>query len=122
MVQVVDDEFAVAELLSDLLTDEGYHVVTAAGGKEGLARLRAAKPDLVLLDFMMPSLNGAEVLKTMAGDPTTRDIPVVMMSAISAPTLAEQCNGYAAFLRKPFKMSAVVETVARLIGGVRSSN
>ena len=58
-VLVVDDEFAVAELLSDLLTDEGYHVVTAAGGKEGLARLRSAKPDLVLLDFMMPSLTGS---------------------------------------------------------------
>ena len=116
-VLVVDDEFGIAEFLMDVLAEKGYSVITAANGKQALARIGEAKPDLVLLDFMMPVMNGAGMLKALAGDPTTRDIPVVMMSALGESAIAEECDGYAAFLRKPFKISTVIETVARLIAG-----
>lgn len=116
-VLIVDDEVGIAEVLADLLTDEGYHVVTAANGKHALRRLAEVKPDLMLVDFMMPAPNGAGLLRTMATDPATRDIPVVMMSSLDEAAVAERCTGYDVFLRKPFKISDVLDAVAGLIGG-----
>lgn len=116
-VLVVDDEFGIAEVLEAILTDEGYRVVTAINGQQGLARLAEARPDIVLLDFMMPVLDGPGMLRTMKADPAYRDLPVVMMSSLGEVAVAEACSGYAAFLRKPFRVPMVVQMVASLIGG-----
>lgn len=116
-VLVVEDEFGIAELLKDLLTDEGYHVETAFSGRQALARLEQAKPDIVVMDFMMPGLNGIDVLKTMTATPELKDIPVVMMSTLGETVIAERCSGYVAFLQKPFRLPEVIETISRLIGG-----
>jgi len=62
-ILIVDDEFGIAEFLTDLLVDKGYRVITAANGKQALARIAEEKPDLVLLDFMMPVMDGAATLK-----------------------------------------------------------
>ncbi len=82
-VLVVDDEFGIVDVLETVLTDEGYRVLTACNGKQGLARLSEKKPDVILLDFMMPILSGGEMLRAMAAEPAYQRIPVIMMSALS---------------------------------------
>jgi CheY-like chemotaxis protein len=114
-ILVVDDEFAMVEALSALLEDEGYHVVTAANGEEALAFLRAGSlPDLVLLDVMMPRLDGRDVLRRMQEDPELRALPVILMSAAAHP-LEEARLGSAVFLHKPFDLSALFRTIAALL-------
>ena len=112
---VVDDEFAMVEVLSALLEDEGYHVITAANGEEALARLREGTlPDLVLLDVMMPRLDGRDVLRRMQEDPVLQAIPVILMSAAAHP-LEEARLGSAVFLHKPFDLNVLFRTIASLL-------
>jgi CheY-like chemotaxis protein len=114
-VLVVDDEFGIAEVLAEVLGDAGYDVVTAIHGRQALERVATRRPDLILLDFMMPVMNGAATLAALAGDPAHRTIPVVMMSSLPEATVAVQARGYAAFLRKPFKIATMLETIARVL-------
>jgi CheY-like chemotaxis protein len=114
-ILVVDDEFGVGEVLDTILTDAGHRVLTAINGKQGLARLVETTPDVVLLDFMMPLLDGPGMLRAMAADPAHRDIPVIMMSSLDADTVAEKCGRYVAFLRKPFRAKQVIDIVARAL-------
>jgi len=115
-VLVVDDEFGIVDVLETILTDEGYRVLTACNGKQGLVRLSEEKPDVILSDFMMPILGGGEMLRAMAAVPDYQRIPVIMMSSLREEAVAERCKGYAAFLRKPFRVAAVLSTVARVLG------
>ena len=115
-VLVVDDEFGIVDVLEAILNDQGYRVLTACNGKQGLVRLAEQKPDVILLDFMMPILGGGEMLRAMAAEPACQRIPVIMMSSLSEDVIAERCKGYAAFLHKPFRAAAVLSTVARVLG------
>jgi CheY-like chemotaxis protein len=115
-VLVVDDEFGIVDVLETILTDEGYRIITASNGRQGLVRLAEEKPDVILLDFMMPILGGAEMLREMAAVPAHQRIPVIMMSSLGEQAVAERCKGYAAFLHKPFRAAAVVSTIARVLG------
>jgi CheY-like chemotaxis protein len=115
-VLVVDDEFGIVDVLETILTDEGYRVLTACNGKQGLVRLSEEKPDVILSDFMMPILGGGEMLRAIAAVPNYQRIPVIMMSSLREEAVAERCKGYAAFLRKPFRATAVLSAVARVLG------
>jgi CheY-like chemotaxis protein len=115
-VLVIDDEFGIAELIEAVLTDEGYRVLTAANGKQGLESLAKERPGLVFLDFMMPVMDGAAVLRSMAEDPSLQDIPVVVMSSMPETAVIERCSGYASFMRKPFRISEVLTFTEQLIG------
>ena len=115
-VLVVDDEFGIVDVVETILADEGYRVLTACNGKQGLVRLSEERPDVVLLDLMMPILGGAEMLRAMAAEPAHQRIPVIMMSSLREDVIAERCKGYAAFLHKPFRVAAVLSTVARVLG------
>jgi CheY-like chemotaxis protein len=114
-VLVVDDEFGIVDVLETILTDEGYRVLTACNGKQGIMRLSAEKPDVVLLDFMMPILGGTEMLRAMTAEPAYQRIPVIMMSSLRENVIAEKCSGYSAFLHKPFRAAVVLRTVARIL-------
>ena len=115
-VLVVDDEFGVAELFDAILTDEGYRVLTAINGRHGLELLAQERPDLMFLDYMMPVMDGAAMLRAIASDPALPGIPVVMMSSMPEATVAERCSGYVTFLRKPFKIAQVVALAEQLLG------
>lgn len=114
-ILVVDDEFGVAEVLAAELEDEGYRVVMAANGKHGLERLAESKPDLVVLDFMMPIMDGARMAAAMRSNPAYRDIPIVMTSAASESAVRARFDGFAAYLRKPFKISDLIRIVEGLL-------
>jgi len=110
-VLVVDDEFGVAEVLDAILTDEGYRVVTATNGRQALARIAEQRPDLMLLDYMMPILDGVAVLRALSADPTVSGLPVVVMSALPQEAIAIETRHYAAFLRKPFRIKTVLAAI-----------
>jgi len=95
----------------NLLTDEGYRVLTACNGKQGLVRLAEQKPDVVLLDCMMPILGGDGMLHAMAAVPGYQRIPVIMMSSLGEDVIAKDV-GLRRFLHKPFRVAAVLSTVA----------
>jgi CheY-like chemotaxis protein len=115
-VLIVDDEYGIAELLEAVLVDEGHRVLTASNGKHGLGILEEEKPDVIFLDYMMPVMDGAVMLSHMAANPALRNTPVVMMSSIPEATVAERCEGYALFLRKPFSVFHVLDVVSKLTG------
>lgn len=117
VVLVVDDEFGIAQLLEDVLGDEGHRVLVASNGRQALERVAKEKPDMVLTDFMMPVMDGAELINTMNADPALAGIPIVLMSSISEGTVAERCSGYTVFVPKPFKILDLIDLVADLSKG-----
>lgn len=114
-VLVVDDEFGTVEVLVAALEDEGYRVLTAANGRRGLERLEENKPDLVISDFMMPLMDGPTMVAAMRADPAFRGVPVIMMSAAPEDALRKHMDGYDAFLRKPFRIPALLQAVAAIL-------
>jgi CheY-like chemotaxis protein len=114
-VLVIDDEFGIAELLRAVLEDEGHKVATAPNGRQGLALLETDSPDIIFLDYMMPVMDGAAVLKELTGNGSPPSIPVVMMSSIPESSVAQRCSGYVLFLRKPFSVFDVIDVVNRLV-------
>jgi CheY-like chemotaxis protein len=117
-ILVVDDEPLIAMALQAALEDEGYQVVTAANGKQGLERLaEAPRPELVLLDMMMPVMNGPAMLKAMAADPGLRNIPVIVLSSLPEPTIRAQADGVAAILRKPYTADQVLDAIRQILDG-----
>lgn len=121
-VLVVDDEFGTVEVLVAALEDAGYRVLTAANGRRALESLEKSKPDLVISDFMMPLMDGAALVTAMRANSAFRDIPVIMMSAAPEAALRKHLNGYAAFLRKPFRVPALLELIASIFDGPRASS
>jgi CheY-like chemotaxis protein len=120
LILVVDDEFGVAEVLETILADVGHEVVTAANGRQALERAKERLPDLVLLDFMMPIMDGPSVLKAMRKAPALRNIPAVIMSSLPESAISKSVGGmYAAFVRKPFRLNTVLDTVNVVLGQQR---
>jgi CheY-like chemotaxis protein len=115
-ILVVDDEFGVVEVLTAALEDEGYRVVSAANGRHGLERLAENQPDLVILDFMMPILDGPGMARAMKANPAYASIPIVMTSAVAESSMRERFEDYQAFLRKPFRADALIRLVRSILG------
>ncbi len=118
-VLIVEDEFAIADLLEMALTDEGYHVVKAANGRQGLERLAENPPDLVITDFMMPVLDGAGMVQAMRQSDGQREIPVIMMSSMPEANVHARIDGYAAFVRKPFQVADLMRLIATILQAPR---
>jgi CheY-like chemotaxis protein len=116
-ILVVDDELGAIEVVATALEDEGYRVLTAANGLHGLEKLAEGPVDLAIIDFMMPLLDGVGLGRAMQEDPALSKIPIIMMSAVGEPVVRERFDGYSAFLRKPFRLPALLVAVRRILGG-----
>lgn len=114
-ILIIDDERGFAEALVVLLRDAGYQVETAPDGRQGLNKLARKPPDVVLLDFMMPVLDGPGVLQAMRKSPKLRRVPVIMMSAIEESIVRKRCQGQAGFLRKPFEVTRLTSLLQHLL-------
>jgi len=114
-ILIVDDEFGVLEVLEFILSDAGFTVVSALNGQDALARLEETTPDLAIVDFMMPILDGSGVIKAIRSDQRLRDIPIILASALPEKTIRERCDGYTTFLRKPYKTEQLMEEISRLL-------
>lgn len=109
-VLVVEDERALAEAIAAVLSDEGYRVVQARDGRHGLELIDQTTPDVVVLDFMMPTMNGADVLARLRERPSAP--PVILMSAMPEAEAVRSASGHVAFLRKPFSADALLRAIA----------
>jgi DNA-binding response OmpR family regulator len=120
-ILIVDDEREIRELLRYNLEREGYQVLTAPDGEQGLARVFSAHPDLVLLDLLLPGLNGLEVLREVRQEPTTRETPVLLLTARGAEMdkLLGFERGADDYITKPFSPR---EVIARVEAVLRRSN
>ncbi len=118
-ILVVDDHDFNLKLVAYMLEDAGYVVRTAMNGVEALASVDALLPDLLVLDVMMPVMDGFEVLKRLKADPKTHSIPVLLLTALSDDESRERGLSYGAshFITKPTKrlelLALVGETLKR---------
>lgn len=110
---VVDDEAGVCSVLSEVLSDEGFKVTVVHNGVDAIARMYASKPRLVLLDLMLPQMDGLEVLEQMRHDRELKRIPIVAMSAAPALLQAAKTNGADEILQKPFNAGDIVSAVLK---------
>ena len=120
-VLVVEDDPSVRGLLHTLLTGEGYEVATASDGLAGLVKASSAKPDLMLLDLMMPDLGGIRVLEELREDPTMADIPVIVVTGKleAVPSLRGLLGEDNVFV-KPFGVTELLDRVAAVTQSARS--
>lgn len=117
-VLIVEDEANIAEALSFVLEREGYAVTLAADGESGLAQMRAARPDAVVLDVMLPGRNGFEVLKAIRTDPHLSATPVAVLTARGQAHDRSRAEavGADAYMTKPFANAEVIAQIRSLIG------
>lgn len=119
-VLVVEDDRFLRRACEASLRQRGFTVLTAADGEEGLRVARAERPDLVLLDMLMPKLSGLEVLRALKADEATRAIPVVILSNSSREQDVEEAKrlGAADYLVKAnLSLQELADRVARIFGG-----
>jgi len=113
---VVDDERHIVRLVEVNLQRAGYDVVTAYDGVEALEKVKAEKPDMIVLDVMMPRKDGFEVLQDLQGNPATADIPVIMLTAKAqdADVFKGWQSGVSSYLTKPFNPRELLTFVERI--------
>lgn len=112
-ILLVEDETAICDILMSVLEDEGYRVITANDGEQAIATLGKTRLDLVVLDMMMPLVEGREVLQHIRATDGIRELPVILMSASPLPSI--EGESYSLFLRKPFDLQTLLDEVARLL-------
>ena len=121
-VLVVDDDPIIVSLLQVNFEIEGYDVLTATGGEAGLAQARTGNPDVVVLDVMMPGVDGLEVARRLRADPATRSIPVVMLSAkAQASDIQAGLEVADDYITKPFEPLELLERVGALVAKSRAA-
>jgi len=115
------DERALRKVMEMVLEDEGYEVLTAVDGREGLAQIAKATPDLIITDYMMPEMDGAEMVRRIKSDPDTSHIPILLMSAALPADLPER-RMVDCFLEKTGELTSLLSTIRRLLAGASAGN
>jgi two-component system OmpR family response regulator len=117
-VLLIEDEVNIAEAIRFLLTRDGWAVDTHADGASAMARIREVRPDILVLDVMLPGRSGYEILEDLRGDAGLADLPVLVLTARGQDrerTLAE-ARGASLFMTKPFANSEILENLRKLDG------
>src|SRR6185436_16406535 len=111
---VVDDDDSIRSLLQQEFTEAGYNVEEASNGKLALEKIRANRPDLIILDIMMPEMNGFDVAAVLKNDPQTMDIPIIVLSIVQ-----DKARGYRIgvdrYLTKPIDTAQLFKEVGTLL-------
>lgn len=117
-ILIVDDEPNILISLEFLMKREGFQVATATDGEQALARVADFKPELILLDVMMPRKNGYEVCQALRADPAYKDLKIIMLTAKGREVEVEKglALGADAYMTKPFATRDLVEQVRRQLG------
>ncbi|MFC0632814.1 phosphate regulon transcriptional regulator PhoB [Brevundimonas balnearis] len=120
-VLVMEDEDALATLLQYNLEKEGYQVVVAGDGEEGLVQVDERLPDLILLDWMLPKVSGIEVCRRVRGRPETRNVPIIMLTARGEETdrVRGLDTGADDYLTKPFSMTELIARIRAVLRRIR---
>lgn len=116
----VEDEALMLDLLRHFVERAGYVFLGARDGLEALTMMRSEQPDLVLLDLMLPEVDGAEVLLRKKAEPAIRDIPVVAVTALTSPfdqLMWKRRTEIKDYVTKPFKRQELLDTIERVLAG-----
>lgn len=116
-ILIIEDERSLVEVLTYNLTKEGFEVLSAGDGQEGLRRAQRALPDLVVLDLMLPVIEGLEVCRLLRSGPRTKDVPILMLTARSEEI--DEVVGFQMgaddYVAKPFKIKPLVQRIKALL-------
>ena len=117
-ILVVDDEEDIRELVIITLEDEGYEMHEATNGEEAVEKAKELKPDLMVLDVMMPGLTGYEVCEELKGEAATSGIKIVLLSARGSPTAERtgKAKGADAYMVKPFEPAELRGKIKEILG------
>ena len=116
-ILVIDDEADIREIVRLCLSEEGCEVIEAENGQEGILKAQNEKPDLIVLDIMLPGINGFEVAKHLKDDPNTREIPILILSVLAQDSQYRQ--GILDYISKPFRQEDLVATTGGQDGFAR---
>lgn len=116
-ILIVEDDMGVQELLETRISGAGYQVFTACDGEEALVKVKEIMPDLILLDIMMPKINGMEVKRQLNNDSSTASIPVIFLTAkiTMSDKLEGVCLGADGYITKPFDMKALMARIDSIL-------
>lgn len=116
-ILIADDRSEVVELVKVTLEGEGYRTIDASDGREALEKIRKEKPDLILLDIVMPKMDGFEVLSKVKKDPKTKEIPIVMLTAQGQKVDQEKGRRLGArdYITKPFSPSHLLNKIEEIL-------
>jgi two-component system response regulator VicR len=124
VVVCIEDEPAMIDLVTLILKNRGFEVVGALGGREGLESIQKLKPDLVLLDLMMPDMNGWDVYQQMKADEFMQEIPVIVITA-KAQNIDKVLGLHIAkvqdYITKPFSPAELIKSIERVLGDDESA-
>lgn len=117
-VLLIEDEPNIIQAISFILSRDGWTVDTHADGKTAMAAIARRNPDIVILDVMLPNRSGFDILQELRGDPATRALPVLMLTARGQKRDRELAERYGAsrFMTKPFSNAEVLESMRQLAG------
>jgi CheY-like chemotaxis protein len=120
LILIVEDDPLMSRMYQKIFTFEGYKVELAADGEEGVEKIKKLKPTLILLDIMMPKMNGLEVLKKIKEDPDTKPIPVIMLTNLAGEADAENALSKGAIkyiIKSEFEPKQVANMVKEILAG-----
>ena len=117
-ILIVEDDETLAKMYQKKLEYEGFLVQTAFSGEDGLKAVSEDKPDLILLDIMMPGIDGFAVIKKLKADDKSKDIPIIILTASGAKDLERKCMalGVEEIIQKPYESSYLLERIAFYLG------
>jgi DNA-binding response OmpR family regulator len=117
-ILVVDDESDIVKILSMRLKVNGYDVISALDGEDGLNKAKTQKPDLIILDLMLPKLSGYEICRMLKFDDEFKSIPIIILSALHEQQEREKTveSGADAFFLKPFDLEQMLAKLKELLG------
>ncbi len=118
-IMAVDDESSLLELIKAILGAEGYNVIAVSNGREALDKLKKTKPDLVLLDMMMPGMSGREVCEKIRADPGTKDLKVAFLTVAKFSESGKdklKKMGVSDYITKPFDNADLLKRIKKIIG------
>ncbi len=117
-ILLFEDDAIQIELIKKHLEPEGHIVVVAKKGKEGIELAREDRPDLILMDMIMPGMHGLEAAIKLKEDPQTSEIPIVALTFVGSPKFVQECYraGIVGYIKKPYNPKILLENVERIVG------
>jgi len=117
-ILLIEDDAIQIELIRKNLEPQGHVVINAKNGTEGIKLAREARPDLILMDMIMPGMHGLEAIIKLKEDPATTDIPIMALTIMSSPKFVQECYraGIVGYIKKPYDPKVLLDSVERIVG------
>ncbi len=117
-ILLVEDDAVQIEMIKKHLESYGYNLIIARNGQEGIKAAQVEKPDLILMDMIMPGMHGLEAVIKLKENPLTTTIPIIALTIMSSPKFVQECYraGIVGYIKKPYEPKALIESVEKIVG------